>query len=76
MKCCLLINYRLNKLLIIFLACDPKLMPTFPQHRNLKLKKPSNQPKVCQTIPPVVPSLTDLLRQVPNKNVTNYNNCN
>jgi len=45
-----------------FLASDPKLMPTFPQHRNLKLKKPSNQPKVCQTIPPVVPSLTDLLR--------------
>lgn len=43
------------------LPSDPKLMPTFPQHRNLKLKKPSNQPKVCQTIPPVVPSLTDLL---------------
>ncbi|CAH1722687.1 cyclin-dependent kinase 10 [Aphis gossypii] len=43
------------------LPSDPKLMPTFPQHRNLKLKKPSHQPKVCQTIPPVVPSLTDLL---------------
>lgn len=21
---------------MIFLACDPKLMPTFPQHRNIK----------------------------------------
>jgi len=52
----------LFNIMFIFLASDPKLMPTFPQHRNLKLKKPSNQPKVCQTIPPVVPSLTDLLR--------------
>lgn len=49
-------------LYIYISASDPKLMPTFPQHRNLKLKKPSNLPKVCQTIPPVVPSLTDLLR--------------
>lgn len=52
----------LINIIVHFLACDPKLMPTFPQHRNLKVKKPNNQPKVCQTIPPVVPSLTDLLR--------------
>ncbi|GLH13815.1 Serine/threonine-protein kinase PITSLRE [Gryllus bimaculatus] len=26
------------------LPCDPKLMPTFPQHRNLKTKAPANPP--------------------------------
>jgi len=56
------LKFIFNLKLFIILASDPKLMPTFPQHRNLKLKKPSNQPKVCQTIPPVVPSLSDLLR--------------
>lgn len=24
---------------LLFLACDPKLMPTFPQHRNIKGSK-------------------------------------
>lgn len=26
---------------MFFLACDPKLMPTFPQHRNIKSSKSS-----------------------------------
>lgn len=25
----------------MYLACDPKLMPTFPQHRNIKSSKSS-----------------------------------
>lgn len=33
---------QLNHYLGLFAACDPKLMPTFPQHRNMKK---SNQPK-------------------------------
>lgn len=27
----------------MFTACDPKLMPTFPQHRNIKTKASSGQ---------------------------------
>lgn len=26
-----------------YAACDPKLMPTFPQHRNLKASKTATQ---------------------------------
>ncbi|VVC24135.1 Protein kinase domain,Protein kinase-like domain,Serine/threonine-protein kinase, active [Cinara cedri] len=44
------------------LPCDPNLMPTFPEHRNLKSKKQSNQPKVAQNIPTGLPSLMDLLQ--------------
>ena len=28
-------------------ACDPKLMPTFPQHRNLKASKTNSQTAVA-----------------------------
>jgi hypothetical protein len=32
-----------------FLACDPKLMPTFPQHRNIKGSKTSAPPDNANT---------------------------
>lgn len=32
-----------NKVLDVYTACDPKLMPTFPQHRNLKASKTVTQ---------------------------------
>lgn len=31
------------QLMTCYLACDPKLMPTFPQHRNIKTKSTSGQ---------------------------------
>lgn len=27
----------------MFLACDPKFMPTFPQHRNMKKSAPPKE---------------------------------
>lgn len=32
---------NLNLIVSFVLACDPKLMPTFPQHRNIKSSKPT-----------------------------------
>nr|CAD7410406.1 unnamed protein product [Timema cristinae] len=54
------------------LPCDPKLMPTFPQHRNLKPPKPPSIPTQVSTNPEIsnssaldaalnLPAISDLL---------------
>lgn len=32
-------------MLLMLTACDPKLMPTFPQHRNIKSSKQAANPE-------------------------------
>ena len=49
------------------IACDPKLMPTFPQHRNMK-KTPAKE--VREPEPPVadqtnnLPAISDLVSEI------------
>lgn len=49
---------KLYLFLLFFLACDPKLMPSFPQHRNLKSSKDNTNNSSSNSD---LPAISDLL---------------
>lgn len=47
--------YRILNTFLTFPACEPKMMPTYPQHRNMKSSKSSNSVN-----PPPPPSVSSI----------------